>query len=270
VPAISHSMECPVKKIVKTVSSQKSLVSSDIVQPSSTEVAAVVTPTPPAVAQTTVAAAPPPIVVTTMADAAVQECNTLLNQVLAKVGSQDPLNADQIRRSTKMRKGGAEVIPKILALCQEHGITQVGPLTVQEMSDEQKRGDALQQVGLRSALVQKKLKDSAMGAHGRSWQIATTMYIVLQRMAVNDPELALGLQPVEEFFQTKATKGRVRVNKKASLAKKAAKEAVASKATGEGATAEAPVVASPPTASSSVNGAEAPASPPASPNAGGH
>lgn len=257
----------------KTSKTSQKIVSSEVVHPSSTEVTGVVTPAAPTVAQAPVPAAPAPTVVTTMADAAVQECNTLLNQVLTKVGSQEPLNVDQIRRSTKMRKGGAEVIPKILALCQEHGVTQVGPLTVQEMSDEQKRGDALLQVGLRSALVQKKVKDSALGAHGRSWQIATTMYTLLQRLAVNDPELALGLKPIEDFFQTKTTKGRVRENKKASKAKKAAKGAAVEASAAEGATAATAVEAPPPAGSSSVGEVTAAAAPPPAPavaNGGAH
>jgi hypothetical protein len=161
-------------------------------------------------------------VVTKPADPAVTECNALLDRVLTLVGTQTSLDATQVRRSTKMRKGGAEVIAKILALCQQHGITQVGTLTTQEMSDELARGDALEQVGVHSGLVQKKVRESAMTAHGRSWQIGTTLYTTLQRMAKNDPELALGLQSVEEFFQTKRTKGKVRANKKASAEKHAA------------------------------------------------
>jgi hypothetical protein len=158
-----------------------------------------------------------------MTDPAVQECNTLLDQVIAMVGTQPALSADQVRRATKMKKGGAEVIPKILALCQQHGVTKIGTLTTQEMSEQLQRGDALLQVGVRSALVQKKVKESAMSAHGRTWQIGTTMYKTLQRMAKDDPEIALGLQPVESFFQTQRTKGKVRANKAASEAKKAAK-----------------------------------------------
>jgi hypothetical protein len=256
--------ECVMKKSVRNTKSESSHVASEVVEPSSMEVAGVVTPAPAAVAPAPAATVSAPVVITTMADAAVQECNALLGQVLAKVGSQSPLNADQIR------KGGAEVIPKILALCQQQGITQVGPLTVQEMSDQQKRGDALAEVGLRSALVQKKLRDSAMGAHGRSWQIATTMYTLLQRMAVDDPELALGLQPVEEFFQTKVTKGKVRENKKVSKAKKAATRAAVGASAGEGTAADTSV--EPPTPTES-NGVNPPAAPPASPpaaNGGAH
>jgi hypothetical protein len=169
--------------------------------------------------------APPSPVVTTMSDAAVTECSALLDQVLALVGDQASLNADQIRRSTKMRKGGAEVIPMIVALCQQHGITQVGSLTIAEMSSELSRGDALAQVGVQSGLVQKKVKDGAMAARGRSWQIATTLYTTLKRMAADDAQLALGLAAIASFFQTKRTKGKVRQNKKVSAQKKLAKQA---------------------------------------------
>jgi hypothetical protein len=218
------------KKTTKTVNA---VSASKTAHPSSSE------PTP-VVAAAPAAAPPSPSVVTAIADPVVQECTAHLDQVLAKLGNQAPLDLNEVRRATKMRKGGAEVIPKILALCLQHNLTQIGTLTTQEMSDELKRGDALVQVGLRSALVQKKVKESAMAAHGRSWQIGTTMYITLQRLAKNDPELALGLADVESFFQTKRTKGKVRANKKASASKKAAKAA--------GATATVPVVAAPPPA----------------------
>ena len=168
------------------------------------------------------AASTAPAVVTTMADPAVQECLSLVGQVMGKLGAHDPLNRIEIRHATKMRKGGAEVIPQILALCQQQNVTQIGSLTVQEMSDELKRGDALVQVGLQSALVQKAVKQRAMKAHGRSWQIGTTMYTTLQRLAVDDPDLADGLAPVQSFFQTKKTKGQVRKNKKAAAEKKLA------------------------------------------------
>jgi hypothetical protein len=210
-------MESVMKENAKNV---KKSAASNPVHPSSTESA----PAP-------IAVAPATAIVMSMADPAVQECSALLDQVLGKLGAQDPMNADQIRRSTKMKKGGAEVIPRILALCQQHGVTKIGSLTVQEMSDQLKRGDALVQVGLRSALVQKKVKESAMAAHGRSWQIGTTMYTTLQRMAVDDPELAVGLADVQSFFQTKKTKGKVRENKKASVAKKLAKGAKGAGAT---------------------------------------
>jgi len=218
---------------IKTV---KKVDASEVVQPSSIEPTTTAAPATPA---------PAPTVVAAMTDPAVQECASLLDQVSAKLGSETPLNADQIRRATKMRKGGAEVIPKILALCEQHGVTKIGTLTTTEMSAQLKRGDALVQVGLRGAVVQKKVKDSAMGAHGRTWQIGMTMYKTLQRMAVDDPELALGLEPIEGFFQTKKTKGLVRKNKKASAAKKLAKEQAATEGGGGESVVTAPVVTTP-------------------------
>ena len=180
-------------------------------QISSAPIPTPVTPTPVA----------PPTVVTTMTDPVVQECMSLLDDVLAKIGpTSATLSGDQIRRSTKMRKGGAAVIPKILALCQQHGVTQIGSLTTDEMDAQLKRGDALAQVGLRAGIVQKTVKDEAMQAYGRSWQIGTTMYTTLQRLAVDDAELAVGLEPIQAFFQTKRTKGQVRKNNKARAVKK--------------------------------------------------
>jgi len=214
---------------------------------------------------TPVAPAAPPAVVATMADPAVKECQSLLTQVAQRLGVQTPLSGDDVRRATKMRKGGAEVIPKILALCEQHGITQIGTLTTQEMSAQLNRGDALLQVGLQSAIVEKKVKESAMAAHGRSWQIGTTMYTTLQRLAVDDPELAEGLEPIQSFFQTKKTKGLIRANKKASEAKKQAKDQevvpTAASEPGVAGAATATHVAAAPVAASPVVAAAAPAAP---------
>jgi hypothetical protein len=170
-------------------------------------------------AQTTEPVAPTPAV-STMTDPAVKQCIALLDQVLALLGGGGPLSTLEIQHGTKMRKGGAEVIPKILALCHQHGVTNIGSLTIREMSDELDRGNALNQVGLKLALVQKKAKDQAFEAYGRTWQIGMTMYTTLQRLAVDDPELAVGLEPVVSFFQTKKTKGTVRKNRKARARKK--------------------------------------------------
>jgi hypothetical protein len=163
-------------------------------------------------------------VITSMNDPAVKESISLLDQIAAHVGETPALNADQIRRATKMRKGGAGIVPQLLALCAQQGVTQIGPLTTKEMSEQLARGDALVQVGKHTGVVQKQVKEAGMNAHGRTWQIATTMYKTLQRMAVDDPELALGLQPVQEFFRTKKTKGKERADAKASEEKALAKE----------------------------------------------
>lgn len=266
----------------KSVKNENKAVVSETVSP-------VVAESPSAVASPAPAVTPrKPAVVTTMTDPVVAECSSLLDQVIAKIGADAPLNADEVRRATKMRKGGAEIIPQILALCLQHGVTRIGSLTVQEMSDELKRGDALVQVGLRGALVQKKLRESAMGAHGRSWQIATTMYTTLRRLAVDDPELALGLDPVQSFFQTKRTKGKVRANKKAAAAKKGAgaPEPTVATVAGPVAAAPAPAATAPAAPAASVpvaattghgapdaggtNGAAAPAEPSAVVASGAH
>jgi hypothetical protein len=163
-------------------------------------------------------------VVSTISDAVVTECIDALNQVAARLGDNTPLNGVAIRHSTKMRKGGAEIIPQILALCQQHGVTQIGKLTTTEMSTTLDRGNALLQVGNHVNVVKKKVSNLGMQTHGRSWQIATTLYKTLQRMAVDDPDLALGLKPVQAFFQTKKTKGTKRETARASKTKTLAKQ----------------------------------------------
>jgi hypothetical protein len=248
------------RSVVKKIGSKKSTSKVTVSAHSASA-----TPTP-AAATTPAAAAVVPTtqhIVTTMSDAAVQECSALLTQVLGMIGEQAPLSTDEIRRSTKMRKGGAEVIPKILALCKQHGVTKIGSLTVEEMSDELKRGDALAQVGVSSSLVQKKVRESAMSAHGRSWQIGTTMYKTLKRMANDDPELALGLKSVEAFFKA-PPKSSGKAKAKTTADAKATVPATA-------AAAEAPAVAAAPEATTPAPSIVITAAPTAAPvNGAGH
>ena len=113
----------------------------------------------------------------------------------------------EIRRSLKLRKGGAQVVTDLIALCGHHAITSVGPVTVEAMSAEMDRANALNQIGVKLNAVQKGLTDAAFSSESTCWQYATALYTVLVRLALMDPTLADGLQPVQAFFQTKNTKG---------------------------------------------------------------
>jgi hypothetical protein len=71
--------------------------------------------------------------------------------------------------------------------------------------------------------VQKALTDASFGAESDSWQCATVLYTTLRRLAIVNPTLAAGLQPVTSFFKTKKTVGKVRVNKAKAKVSAAAK-----------------------------------------------
>jgi hypothetical protein len=171
------------------------------------------------------AAAPSPAV-PPIDSTAIAQCNSLLDQVSILIGPVTELSASDIKQSLKLRKGGAQVVTALSALCQHHGVTAVGPVTVAGMTAEMERANALNEIGVKFSAVQKELTDAAFSAESTCWQYATALYTVLQRLAVMDATLAAGLAPVQAFFQTKKTKG---TRRDAAVAKKvkAAAKAVA-------------------------------------------
>jgi hypothetical protein len=193
---------------------------------SKTSAATAQTTAAPATTPSSIAATPVPVTVPTVmpisADV-VSQCMALLGQVSGLLGPVTPLSASERMRSLKLRKGGAQVVTQLLALCTQHNITTVGPVTVQGMTEELDRANALNQIGVQFDAVQKKLNDAAFSAESTSWQYATALYTVLQRLAGVDPTLAAGLQPVQAFFQTRNTKGTRRATQAAAKVKAAAK-----------------------------------------------
>jgi hypothetical protein len=150
-----------------------------------------------------------------------------LGQLGGVLGPVTELSADDIRRSLKLRKGGAQVVPQLVDLCKQHGVTSVGPVTPDTLSAQKARADTLNSIGVNFAAVGKKLSDATFSAESDTWQQATALYTVLQRLALINPTLAQGIQPVQAFFQTKKTKGKeraVKVTRKATKAEKTAEK----------------------------------------------
>jgi hypothetical protein len=219
---------------------------------SNTSTPAGAAPVTPA-ASTSAAPAPAPTPISA-ADAA--QCQALLSQIDGVLGPVTSLSADDIRRSLKLKKGGAQVVTQLVALCNQHGVTAVGPVTTDTMSAQKARADTLNQIGVQYAAVGKKLSDATFSAESTTWQYATALYTVLQRLSLMDPTLAQGLQPVQAFFQTKKTKGKKRTkedNQKLVAVQKlsANHEASSSEA------AAAPPAAAPPAAASAGSSAGA-------------
>jgi hypothetical protein len=174
------------------------------------------------------AATPPPVTASaplpiTSSEAA--QCQTLLGQISGILGPVTPLSTDEIRRSLKLRKGGAQVVPQLVDLCKQHGVTSVGAVTPDTLSAQKARADTLNTIGVNFAAVGKALGDATFSAESSTWRQATTLYTVLQRLAVDNPTLAQGIQPVQAFFQTVRTKGtkrEVEVKRKLTKAQKVA------------------------------------------------
>jgi len=184
------------------------------------EVSASAASAPAATPPPATASAPLPINSTEAA-----QCQTLLGQISGILGPVTPLSTDEIRRSLKLRKGGAQVVPQLVDLCKQHGVTSVGAVTPDTLSAQKARADTLNTISVNFAAVGKALGDATFSAESSTWQQATTLYTVLQRLAVDNPTLAQGIQPVQAFFQTVRTKGTKReaeVKRKLTKAQKVA------------------------------------------------
>jgi hypothetical protein len=189
-----------------------------------------------AVTPSPVASAPP--VATPIPSEVVAQCEALLEQVAALIGPVTSLSADAIHRSLKRRKGAAQVVTDLVALCHQHGVTSVGRVSVEQMSGSMSRATALETIGVKLAATHKMLDDATFSAWSNTWQNATALYTILQRLALIDPTLALGLKPVQAFFQTKRTKGALRATSEQETADTGSKDAA--KPTGTGAAAAPP------------------------------
>jgi hypothetical protein len=184
---------------------------------SASPVAPVVTVTP--VASTTAAAVSPP----SLTPAEVSRSQSLLTDLSSLLGPVTPLTPDDIRQSVKLRKGGAQVITQLIALCNHHGVTSVGPATVESMTAEMARAELLNTIGVHFAAVGKQLSDATFSSESSAWEQATALYTILQRLSLMDPTLAQGLAPLQAFFQTVRTKGTKRAKADALKVKAAAK-----------------------------------------------
>jgi len=220
---------------------------------SNTSTPAVAAPVTPVATSTAASASAP----TPISSADVAQCQALLNQIDGILGPVTALSADDIRRSLKLRKGGAQVVTDLVALCNHHGVTAVGPVTTDSMSAQKARADTLAQIGVQYDAVGKKLSDATFSADSSTWQQATALYTVLQRLALMDPTLAQGIQPVQAFFQTKTTKGNKRATKDSKLLTAAQKRVAKYASSSSSETAAAPPAAAPPAAMSAGSSADA-------------
>ncbi len=211
---------------------------------------------------TTTASAPAPSapVVQTFDPTKVTQCTSLLGQVDTLLGPVTSLSASDIRRMLKLRRSGPPIVQQLIDLCVHHGITGVGPVTVATMTTELDRVKALNQVGVELAALQKHFSDATFASESVTWQNATAFYTVLQRLAVMDPDLAAGLQPVQAAFQTVATKGLKRTNAKARK-RTAAQNLLASDPSVTTPAASAPATTATPAAPVNVTSGAQPAPP---------
>jgi hypothetical protein len=159
------------------------------------------------------------------------ELTSLVEKVTALVGNPPALTAADMKRATKLRKGGETVIPTVAALSNQFGLT-ISSHPADTMVAKLKKAQSLIPLHKKLVTATKQVGDSIFQAQSESWASAAVHYATLSRIAKSDGDVAKTLAPVKQFFAHRApavveAEDAKRGGKKGSKAAKAAKEAKA-------------------------------------------
>jgi len=195
---------------------------------------------------------------------------TLVETVTALVGNPPALTATDIKRSTKLRKGGETVIPTVAALANQFGLTSKAHPT-DAMVEKAKLAQSLIPLHKQLVATTKQVGDAMFLANSESWASAAVHYATLRKMATTDGSVAKTLLPVTQFFAHRApavvtAADAKRGGKKGSKAAQAAKAAEVAQAQVAAAEAHAHVSPAAPVTDAPVNNeSPAPTTAPATP-----
>jgi len=196
------------------------------------------------------------------------EALKLLDQVIAALALPvQTLTSKQRKAATRSRKGMERVVPTLATLSTEHGVS-VPKQPTSTMTSNLEAITQLEAVQQKLTGILANVGTNVDGSRSASWNTATTLYGMLQKVAHRDPQLKSQLAPVKEFFayRTPAAKKAhpKQKGKKEALAKE--KEAAA-QAAAESSAASAPTAPVATPSASSVTATPSVSSAPASPTA---
>jgi hypothetical protein len=174
------------------------------------------------------------------------ELDSFVKKVTALVGAPPALTAADMKRATKLRKGGEKVIPTIAALSDQFGLT-IASHPTDAMVAKMNQASSLAPLHKKLVAATKQVGDAIFQAQSESWDSAAVHYATLRRLAVKDGDVAKTLAPVTQFFAQRSTtvvdaEDAKRGGKKGSNAAKAA-EAQAKDAEAPGNESPAPAAA---------------------------
>ena len=183
---------------------------------------------------------------------------TLLDQVIATLALPSrTLTTKQRRSATRSRKGMEKVIATLATLSNEHGVT-VPKQPTSLMTSNLELVSQLDPVKQKLVSLLTLVQDNMDSAGSGSFNTATTLYGMLQKVAHRDPQLKSQLAPVRDFFAYRTPEAKAahpkQKGKKAALA--AEKLAAAHAAAGSSVTVAPtapPATPSPASASASTN-----------------
>jgi hypothetical protein len=186
---------------------------------------------------------------------------TLLDQVIAALAlPSQTLTAKQRKAATRTRKGMEKVIATLANLSAEHGVI-VPKQPTSQMTSNLELASQLDPVKQKVLSILTLVQDNMDNANSASFNTATTLYGMLQKVAHRDSQLKSQLAPVKQFFAYRTPAAREAHPK--SKSKKAA--LAAEKLAAAHAAAGGSVTIAPTAPAATPSGASAPASTEASP-----
>jgi len=183
---------------------------------------------------------------------------TLLDQVTATLAlpPSQALTTKQRKAATRSRKGMDKVVTTLSTLSVEHGVS-VPKQPTSQMTSNLALANQLEPVVQKLLGLLTLVGNNVDLARSGSWNTATTLYGMLQRVAHRDPELRSQLAPVKEFFayRTPAAK-KAHPKQKSKKAALAAAQQAAAQASAQGSASATPET--PAAATASTNAPAAP------------
>jgi hypothetical protein len=189
-----------------------------------------------------------------------EELNAFLEKVTALVGNPPALTAADMKRATKLRKGGEKMVTTIAALSNQFGLTFASHPT-EAMVAQLNKASNLVPLHRKLVAATKQVGDSIFEAQSESWKSAAVHYATLRKLSTSDGDVAKTLAPVTEFFARRSpatveADDAKRGGKKGSKAAKAAKALKAAEA--EALSNEIPAPATAPAATQTATPSPAP------------
>ena len=152
----------------------------------------------------------------------VAEALKLLDQLAAALALPvQTLTTKQRKAATRSRKGMERVVPTLASLSVEHGVS-VPKQPTSTMTSNLEIVAQLEAVQQKMTGILANVGNNVDATRSTSWNTATTLYGMLQKVAHRDPQLKSQLTPVKEFFAY-----RTPAAKKAHPKQKGKKEALA-------------------------------------------
>ena len=151
------------------------------------------------------------------------DVKSLTEKVAALLGPAAQLTQTQVRRSTKLRKGGEGVFPEIVALSEQLGVV-VPSHPTKAMVEKMNLAQSLVPLQKELAKLTKHVSDALFLAHAQSWAGAGAHYTMLRHLSKTDGDLARGLLPVAQFFAARSAAVTAEAKEKRGGARKGTKK----------------------------------------------